>query len=56
MAGPEQQTGAGQEQEEELGQIFPPGRSRRLGGVSVSLASVVTTSCGEAETIPIKVV
>lgn len=55
MAGPEQQTGANQE-EEELGQIFPPGRSRRLSGVSVSFASVVTTSCGEAETIPIKVV
>ena len=47
--GQEQQTGAGQEQEKELGQEQEYGWSLRL------MASVVTTSCGEAGTIPIKV-
>ena len=41
--------GAGQEQEKELGQEQENGWSLRL------MASVVTTSCGEAGTIPIKV-
>ena len=49
MAGPGAGEGAGQEQEKELGQEQENGWSLRL------MASVVTTSCGEAGTIPIKV-